>query len=147
MIDEKKLIEDLKQYFPDWKSSSVGCIVKSAVNKCIRIIKAQPQIDNCSKCSRRKFYQEGYRDGIKSREWFSISEKLPVEDCPDAEIEVIVTVKEDYSCEHFLESGFAIYNATTKTFHSVYGNRVDITDIVVAWKHLPAAYKGDKQND
>ena len=143
MIDEKKLIEDMKQQFPDWKSSSVGCIVKSTVNKLIKIIQAQPKIENCSNCSRRKFYQEGYRDGIKSREWFSISEKLPVEDCTDAEIEVIVTVKEDYSCEHFLESGFATYNATTKTFHSVYGNRVDITDIVVAWKHLPVPYEGE----
>lgn len=45
MIDEKKLIEDIKRQFPEWKYSPVGNIVKSVVNKCIRIINNQPKID------------------------------------------------------------------------------------------------------
>lgn len=45
MIDENKLIEDLQKKFPEWKSSSVGGIVKIIIDKVIRIIKEQPTVE------------------------------------------------------------------------------------------------------
>lgn len=57
MIDEKKLIEELQKEFPEWKSIPVGNIVKSVVDKVIRIIKKQPKED----------------------EWIPVDERLPRE--------------------------------------------------------------------
>lgn len=44
MIDEKKLIEELEEQCPDYKSNSIGCIVKGAINDCIKIIKRQRKV-------------------------------------------------------------------------------------------------------
>ena len=39
----------------------------------------QPKTD-CSECSRRKFYQKGYQDGLNADKWIPIEERLP-KDC------------------------------------------------------------------
>lgn len=55
MIDEKKLIESLKESYGLW--GLVG------IDEVVKIIKSQPQIEKCGDCSRRKFYQQGYEAG------------------------------------------------------------------------------------
>lgn len=142
MIDEKKLIEDLKQQFPDWKSSSVGCIVKSTVNKLIRIIKAQPQIENCSNCSRRKFYQEGYADGLNANKWILCSERLPECDWGFENQEGLLFQLESGT----IEAGF--YGTGGKyrdRYFRPYRSNSEGFDVknVVAWQPLPEPYKGD----
>jgi hypothetical protein len=36
----------------------------------------QPKID-CSECTRRKFYQQGYQDGLNADKWIPCEERLP----------------------------------------------------------------------
>lgn len=71
--------------------------------------------------------------------WILCSERLP-DGCSDAEIEVIVSTHESYSETVIDDSGFALYYPGTNKFHSVYGDRLDITEYVVAWQPLPTPY-------
>ena len=57
--------------------------------------------------------------------WIPCSERLP-EGCKEAELEVLISTKEIYPDAYFNEAGFALYYPETKTFHSVYGDRLDI---------------------
>ena len=78
----------------------------------------------------------------KVGEWIPCSERLP-EGCSDAEIELLVTINEEYIEASFDETVPALYYPETKTFHSVYRHRVDITNIVTAWRPLPEPYRKD----
>ena len=75
----------------------------------------------------------------KVNQWIPVSERLP-EGCDDAEIELLISTHEAYSDILFEETGFALYYPKTKSFHSVYGNRLEITEIVTAWQYLPEPY-------
>lgn len=75
----------------------------------------------------------------KVNEWIPVSERLP-EGCESAEIEVLISVRALYPDAFIETSGFALYYPETKKFHSVYGDRLDITEIVTAWQYLPAPY-------
>ena len=70
MIDEKKLIEDI------WKQSN-NHITEWSTGGILALIEQQPQVDKCSDCSRRKFYQQGYQDGLNERKWIPCEERLP----------------------------------------------------------------------
>ena len=67
MIDEKKLLDDL-----------IYCegLGRKSLEAVIELIKAQPKTD-CSECSRRKFYQQGYQDGLNADKWIPCEERLP----------------------------------------------------------------------
>ncbi len=84
----------------------------------------------------KNFPEEDATDTNVGSKWIPVSERLP-EGCKEAELEVLVLTHESYPDAFFNESGFALYYPGTKTFHSVYGNRVDITNIVKAWMHKP----------
>lgn len=73
-------------------------------------------------------------------QWIPCSERLP-DGCESAELEVLVFMKEKYIEAEFQEVGFALYYPDRKRFHSVYGDLVDITEIVVAWMPLPEPYQ------
>ena len=45
LIDADVLIQEINEQCPDYKSNSVGCIVKSALNDCLKIIRRQPTIE------------------------------------------------------------------------------------------------------
>lgn len=77
-------------------------------------------------------------------EWIPCSERLP-EGCKEAELEVLISTKEIYPDAYFNEAGFALYYPETKTFHSVYGDRLDITEIVIAWQYLPEPFSADRE--
>ena len=76
--------------------------------------------------------------------WIPCSERLP-EGCKEAELEVLISTKEIYPDAYFNEAGFALYYPETKTFHSVYGDRLDITEIVIAWQYLPEPFSADRE--
>ena len=79
MIDENLLIKEIHKQFPEWQWSPVGNIVKSVIAKIEMIIKAQPKVGDCSDCSRRKWYQIGFKDGMNKEKWIPCSEELPKE--------------------------------------------------------------------
>lgn len=58
MIDEKKLIEEFENHCIDWKSNSIGCIIRSVTNQLIDIVKRQPRLN----------------------EWIPVKERLPSSD-------------------------------------------------------------------
>ena len=93
---------------------------------------------DCKNCWKTKLVNQP-----KVGEWTPCSESLP-QGCDDAEIEVVVSLYEPYSETVIRESGFALFYPENNMFRSVYGDRLDITDIVVAWMHLPPAYKGNR---
>lgn len=45
LVDADALVEKIENNCQEWKSSSVGCIAKSATNDCIKIIKSQPTVE------------------------------------------------------------------------------------------------------
>ena len=45
LISRSALIEELENYCPDYQSSTVGCILKRAVNECIKIVNEHPTIE------------------------------------------------------------------------------------------------------
>ena len=59
MIDEKKLIERFKQL------KGPDSLANMFITDVIKEIQNQPQKE-CSECSRRKFYQLGYKDGVNA---------------------------------------------------------------------------------
>ena len=121
MINENKLIQDIHNYFIERIDKSGLEFIDNdllTLNKDIcTIVKNQPKVDN----------------------WIPCSERLP-DGCSDAEIEVIVSTHESYSETLIDDSGFALYYPGTNKFHSVYGDRLDITEYVVAWQPLPTPY-------
>ena len=121
MINENKLIQDIHNYFIERIDKSGLEFIDNdllTLNKDIcTIVKNQPKVDN----------------------WILCSERLP-DGCSDAEIEVIVSTHESYSETVIDDSGFALYYPGTNKFHSVYGDRLDITEYVVAWQPLPTPY-------
>ena len=124
MIDEKKLIEELENpiNFETQCEITIGDIVG--------IIKKQPQADKCSDCSRRKFYQKGYQDGLNADKWIPCSERLP-------NVGDTVLFVDEY----------ALYDVCTvledegrKVLENSYGYWEDIADYI-AWQPLPQPYK------
>lgn len=97
--------------------NNVPNLTNEQINKIVEIIDKQPKVGK----------------------WIPVSERLP-EGCDDAEIELLISTHEAYPDALFEETGFALYYPKTKTFHSVYGDRLDITEIVTAWKYLPEHY-------
>lgn len=74
-------------------------------------------------------------------EWVLCDERLPDACSGTEELEVIVSLYEPYSETVITDTGFALFYPDTKTFHSVYGDKLDITDIVKAWMPRPKPYK------
>jgi hypothetical protein len=103
---------------------------------------------DCSECSRRKFYQQGYEDAKKeyintstdtstdtSSGWIPCSERLP-EEATTYEVteEVVVNSKKLYIVEHriFGTEGEWLLPSNRK---------------VIAWMPLPAPYKEEGENE
>ena len=38
------------------------------------------EVPNCGECNRRKWYQIGYEDGKKDKDWISVEDRLPEDD-------------------------------------------------------------------
>ena len=131
MIDEKKLIEELKEHCVKVATpNSIGGIVTQTIEGCIGIINEQPQ---CI-CTRREWYQKGYQDGLKADKWIPCEVELPPQP------------KENPLYEN---KPLEIYLVTEKHFGSVsrafWNGRIFTNGFskmsVVAWQPLPNPYK------
>lgn len=117
LINADSLIEDFDpEHYFDWYTPSI-----------IETINKQPTVEL----------------SVRGK-WIPCSERLP-EGCKEAELEVLISTKEIYPDAYFNEAGFALYYPETKTFHSVYGDRLDITEIVIAWQYLPEPFSADRE--
>lgn len=104
----------------------------------------------CSVCTRRNFYQQGYRDGLNADKWIPCSERLPQEDG-----EYLVWYCGDDEDED-AEKGFMLVPFWTDVemfgvYHDIFDSHtlgfVDSEfyecETVIAWMPLPSAYKGE----
>lgn len=119
MFDIKKLIEDIE--------NNVKGLSERQIRQIVDVLEIQPQADKCSDCSRRKFYQQGYQDGLNA-DWIPCEERLPSEN-----IEVLVTVEEidggKYTKTSWLQEEQWVIKKTP------------LEPKVIAWQPLPAPYK------
>ena len=75
--------------------------------------------------------------------WIPVSERLP-DGYENAEIEVLISIKEEYFEDLFDETTFALFYPGTGKFHTVYGNGLEIPEeMVVAWMPLPEPYESE----
>ncbi len=75
MINEKKLLEKLEEL--KFANEERGYdTAKDVIQEIIDLVNEQPKTD-CSECSRRKFYQQGYQDGLNADRWIPCEERLP----------------------------------------------------------------------
>ena len=82
----------------------------------------------CGECSRRKWYQIGYKDGMKNS-WIPVEEGLPEKEYYTA---LCITDKNHYCV--------AVYNKK-------YGFRtgdIDVEGEVIAWRPLPEPYSPER---
>lgn len=83
VIDENKLLDELKETFTDeFLHEKKFCLARYSFMDLLKeMIDGLTKVD-CGNCSRRKFYQRGYQDGLKKLEKWrekkitSICEKL-----------------------------------------------------------------------
>lgn len=96
--------------------------------------------NKCSDCSRRKWYQIGYRDGkneVENDGWIPVEERLPSEFDEDGD--GIITVETTSVLENGERATFIDdYDLNTKEFLTPYK--------VVAWRKRPEPYKPKKQD-
>ena len=121
----EEIIEQLK---------AEGCIIDNdAGHRAVDIIRKHMDNNNlCEKCSRRKWYQIGYKDG-KNDGWIPVEERLP--EVPDD--------MEDEYCPEFNVTIKGASRATTLKY-SPDGAWFDDSGqvyCVIAWRSLPDPYK------
>lgn len=131
MIDEKRLIEGLRASMNTGRESL-------PINLIIECIEEQENIEiKCSNCSRRKFYQEGYQDGLNSNRWILCSDKLPKNQ--DDEFYPLIYITNIYGV---VQLGF--YREDDKQWYiwnEWTGDTVVVDNsYVIAWQPRPESY-------
>lgn len=103
------------------------------VKQCIEIVNQfaeEYKEKDCSKCSRRSWYQIGYADAEKNNGWIPCSERLPDD---FMSMEYLTTVK-----GHF----YSEVNYYCVANHKWYSNERTTKEVkVIAWMPLPASFK------
>lgn len=103
-----------------------------AVRIAIQVLE-QPQKD-CSECTRRKFYQQGYEDGLNADKWIPCSDNLPKE----KGLYLVTRKSGEVDCDFF-----ETY-ANTSHFNA-YGEENNLyiypENEVIAWQPRPKPYK------
>lgn len=129
MIDENKLIEEFeKTTFKDKnKKKKYGDLLNY-------LIDSIPKIEKCGDCSRRKFYQQGYADGLNSNRWIPCSENKPQRQDSENSFPTMYLVQGRHNRIHM---GFRNEDGDWINEH---GNKIIN---VMAWMPLPDPYKSD----
>ena len=91
----------------------------------IACIDMQPQIEKCADCTRRKFYQQGYQDGLNADKWILCKVELPPK-------------------PRFSEDSYLVKTKCVTTPYTAYWNGEKWTDVldddiedVIAWCPIP----------
>ena len=129
----EEIIEQLK---------AEGCIIDNdAGHRAVDIIRKHMDNNNlCEKCSRRKWYQIGYKDG-KNDGWIPVEERLP-ERTPDEKIKnsykkyLVFIDNIDY-----WDIDIAVYDLWNDKKWRKFSNTYCEIENVTAWCSLPDPYK------
>ena len=70
MIDENKLLDELEETFTDeFLHEKKFCLARYSFMDLLKeMINELTKVD-CGNCSRRKFYQKGYQEGLNANKW------------------------------------------------------------------------------
>lgn len=103
--------------------------------------------NSCGECSRRKWYQIGYKDG-KDDGWISAEERMPEE---YGEYLVTIVPSAGYLWAKRIIANFSDLMGIVKKpiFYTGEVGKIDfedITDMVIAWRPLPEPYISRNQN-
>lgn len=103
--------------------------------------------NSCGECSRRKWYQIGYKDG-KDDGWISAEERMPEE---YGEYLVTIVPSAGYLWAKRIIANFSDLMGIVKKpiFYTGEVGKIDfedITDMVIAWRPLPEPYIPRNQN-
>lgn len=151
-IEEATFQEDAPIYTGDIEAD--GYVRESVVKE---IIRSHIEINDCGKCSRRKWYQKGYEDGksanVKSNDgWIPVSERLPEEHDSifkkfKGTHKWVTGMFEKESDKVNVTIEFEDGTRKTTTSYTLDGewkleNRL-VKMKVIAWKPFPDPYKGE----
>lgn len=130
-------------------SLSPDCSNEHAVTETILLEKIETIIrkhmddnNSCGECSRRKWYQIGYKDG-KDDGWISAEERMPEE---YGEYLVTIVPSAGYLWAKRIIANFSDLMGIVKKpiFYTGEVGKIDfedITDMVIAWRPLPEPYR------
>ena len=130
-------------------SLSPDCSNEHAVTETILLEKIEKIIrkhmddnNSCGECSRRKWYQIGYKDG-KDEGWISVEERMPEE---YGEYLVTIVPSAGYLWAKRIIANFSDLMGIVKKpiFYTGEVGKIDfedITDMVIAWRPLPEPYR------
>lgn len=132
MIDEIRLRTEVDLLLKN------GQITMKTMNLMHQLIDSQPKEQpktDCSECTRRKFYQKGYQDGLNADKWIPIEKELPKK-----HDDYIVTYEETSNGKVRYYTSEAWFEPQTHEWH---GN-VSIPNLerkVIAWQEKQKPYE------
>lgn len=137
MQELEKILEEIIEQL-----KAEGCIIDNdAGHRAVDIIRKHMDNNNlCEKCSRRKWYQIGYKDG-KNDGWIPVEERLP-ERTPDEKIKnsykkyLVFIDNIDY-----WDIDIAVYDLWNDKKWRKFSNTYCEIENVTAWCSLPDPYK------
>ena len=136
MQELEKILEEINEIEDEYTNEDHDIMFKlgaAGIAWDIKDIIRKHMNDNnlCGECSRRKWYQIGYKDG-KDDGWISVEERLPEEEYYPA----LCVTNENYYC-------VAVYNKT----HGFRTGDICTVGEIVAWRPLPELYRPERSNN
>ena len=154
MQELEKILEEIKLE-KKRVSLSPDCSNEHAVTETILLEKIEKIIrkhmndnNSCGECSRRKWYQIGYKDG-KDDGWISAEERMPEE---YGEYLVTIVPSAGYLWAKRIIANFSDLMGIVKKpiFYTGEVGKIDfedITDMVIAWRPLPEPYSPERNGE
>lgn len=113
MIDSNQIYNYIKAQINPYGKPFEGTVFEFGIKIMDYINHMEKQnIPECSDCSRRKFYQIGYKDGIDTKEWISCNNEYPAN---EQVVEITYRYKKLNSNEYGYDTTRAFYHDGTMT--------------------------------
>lgn len=148
MRELEKILEEIDAHAIEFETFGISddYISVEWVKEIIR--KHMNDNNSCGECSRRKWYQIGYKDG-KDDGWISAEERMPEE---YGEYLVTIVPSAGYLWEKRIIANFSDLMGIVKKpiFYTGEVGKIDfedITDMVIAWRPLPEPYRPERSEE
>ncbi|MBS5431960.1 MAG: hypothetical protein KHX75_12925 [Lachnospiraceae bacterium] len=120
------------------------------LDRVVGIIRKHMNDSQCGECSRRRWYQIGYKDGKRMNDgWIPVEKRLPEE---YGEYLVTIVTSAGYLWAKRIIANFSDLMGIVKKpiFYTGEVGKIDfedITDMVIAWSPLPEPYRPERSSD
>ena len=106
----------------------------SELQQMLRKIQRKESPDKCGEWSRRKWYQEGYKDGSKDNDWIPVEERLP-----EVGEYVLGTTKSE-------EVLIFRYGWNSPHSKKMFFHLCGAAATIIAWRPLPEPYRTERSD-